>query len=308
MGVETFTARAFRADSLQIIETANAICREYRGQGFDLTLRQVYYQFVARGLLGNNDRNYKRLGSIINDARLAGLMDWSFIQDRTRNVRGSFYGFTDPGAFIENVADGYYEAIWRGQQYRPEVWVEKDALVDIVGQACEPTRTPHFSCRGYVSQSEMYDAAKRIERRRRQGHTPIVIHLGDHDPSGLDMTRDIRERLELMSWGSVEVRRIALNMDQIERYQPPPNPAKITDSRGLAYVDQYGPESWELDALEPSVLTGLIRATVEEYVDRTEMDQRIEHERQQAERLGVIADRWSDLEDNWSDVLDVIGH
>lgn len=303
---EQFITQRFRADSLEIIDTANAICAEYQEQGFNLTLRQVYYQFVARGLLANRDRNYKRLGSIINDARLAGLMDWDFIQDRTRNVRGGFGGYASPAHFIEDVVERYVEAIWRGQEYRPEVWVEKDALVDIVAQGCARDRVPHFSCRGYVSQSEMYAAAKRMERYRRRGLTPVVIHLGDHDPSGIDMSRDIQDRLELMSWGPIEVRRIALNMDQIERYSPPPNPAKLTDSRGSAYVEQYGYESWELDALEPRVLTDLIQAEIDTVVDRDLIEERRRHEDDQVDRMRAVAGRWDDLDREWEQVTDLL--
>lgn len=303
---EQFTTQGFRQDSLAIIETANAICREYMDQGYNLTLRQVYYQFVARDLLPNTQKSYKRLGNIINDARLAGLMDWSYIQDRTRDVSGAFGGFSSPAAFIQQYASYYSEAIWKGQDYRPEVWVEKDALKDVIGQACRPTRTPYFSCRGYVSQSEMYDAAKRFQTRRRQGHAPIVIHLGDHDPSGLDMTRDIRDRLTLMSWGDVPVIRIALNMDQIEQYAPPPNPAKLTDSRGEAYVEEYGSESWELDALEPRILTALIQDTLEDFIDRPTMDAALAHEAEQTARLELLADRWEELDDNWEAVTDLL--
>ena len=271
---ETFTSKAFRGSSRTIIDTANAICAEYAAQGYNLTLRQVYYQFVARGLLANKDQNYKRLGSIINDARLAGEMDWDYIQDRTRNVRGGFGGYLNPGQFIEEVVDSYVEPIWVDQHYRPEVWVEKDALVDVVARACGPDRVPHFSCRGYVSQSEMYAAAKRMERQLRRGRTPVVIHLGDHDPSGIDMTRDIRERLSLMAWEPIEVRRIALTMEQIDQYQPPPNPAKLSDSRGAGYVEEYGYESWELDALEPTVLNALIQAEIDTLVDRDALESR----------------------------------
>lgn len=305
--LEQFTEQRFRADSLAIIETANTICRDYRDQGYNLTLRQVYYQFVARDLLPNSQKSYKRLGSIINDARLAGLMDWAFIQDRTRDVEGAFGGFNSPAEFMATYADYYSEPIWRGQDFRPEVWVEKDALKDVVGQACGDTRTPYFSCRGYVSQSEMYDAAKRFQRRRRQGHTPVVIHLGDHDPSGIDMTRDIQDRLSLMSLGWVEVRRIALNMDQVEQYDPPPNPAKLTDSRGTAYVEEYGDNSWELDALEPRVLTALIQEELETVIDRETMDAALAEEQEKRERLVLLADRWDDLDDNWEAIRDIIG-
>lgn len=292
---ETFTSFNFRQASLDIIQQANEICADYQRQGFNLTLRQVYYQFVARGLLANNDRNYKRLGSIINDARLAGMMDWGYIQDRTRHTRGGFGGYTDPGHFIRSVVGGYNEALWQGQDYRPEVWVEKDALVDVIGRACGGYRVPYLSCRGYVSQSTMYEAAKRFERRVANGLTPLVIHLGDHDPSGIDMTRDIRERLALLSWGHIEVRRIALNMDQIQQYNPPPNPAKLSDSRGYTYVAEHGYESWELDALEPSVLVDLIEREIETVLDRDLFDERYAAEQANEARLQRVADRWDEV-------------
>jgi len=304
--IEPFIEKRFRGASLETIQRAIDICADYQRQGFNLTLRQLYYQFVARGLLANNDRNYKNLGGLVNDARLAGLMDWNFIQDRTRNVHGNFAGYRDPGHFIGSVANSYIEALWQGQHYRPEVWVEKEALADVVGQATADTRTPYFSCRGYVSQSEMYSAAKRFEERRDRGLTPIVIHLGDHDPSGIDMTRDIRERLTLMSWGSVEVRRIALNMDQIEEYNPPPNPAKVTDSRAEDYIRRFGSSSWELDALEPAMLVGLIQQTIAEYIDGPRWDDAVAHEQANEDRLRELSSRYDDLDAHWDRVLEVL--
>jgi hypothetical protein len=303
---ERFTANNFRKASLAIIEQANVICADYRAQGYNLTLRQVYYQFVARDLLKNTDRNYKRLGSIINDARLCGLMDWDHIQDRTREVAGSFSGWNDPGTFMDSMAERYFEALWEGQAYRPEVWVEKDALKDVIAQARAEYRVPYFSCRGYTSQTAMYDAAKRMERRRSLGQIPVVIHLGDHDPSGLDMTRDIRDRLSMMSYGPVEVRRIALNMDQIETYNPPPNPAKLTDSRGTAYVEEFGDDSWELDALEPSVLTALIREEILTMLDEEMFADRVLHETEQESLIRQVASRFTDLSDRWDEVEEVL--
>lgn len=291
----------------EVVATANTICAEYAAQGFNLTLRQLYYQFVARDYLPNRQQSYKRLGGIVNEARMSGMMDWDYLEDRGRNVRGSFSGWGSPGYFISRMADDHYsEALWLGQQFRPEVWVEKEALVDVVARGCEATRTPFFACKGYVSQSEMYDAAKRMQRRRAQGLTPVIIHLGDHDPSGMDMTRDIRERLSLMSYSDVEVRRIALNMDQIQQYDPPPNPAKLTDSRGAKYVEEYGDESWELDALEPAMLAGLIREEIDGMVDPGPWAEAVEAENANRARLGELAARYDDLDDNWDSVLEVL--
>ena len=210
---------------------------------------------VARGYIPNNERSYKNIGSLINDGRLAGLIDWHSITDRTRNLRSNGH-WDNPADVIASARYSYLLDKWEGQPNYVEVWVEKDALVDIVGQACRPLDTPYFSCRGYTSQSEMWSAAQRfIHQRDRENR--IIIHLGDHDPSGIDMTRDIQERLWLFG-ADVEVKRVALTMNQIDTYNPPPNPAKLSDSRCGKYIEQYGDESWELDALEPQVITDLI--------------------------------------------------
>lgn len=252
----------FQKKSLDLIELVNQVVDEYSAQGYELTLRQVYYQLVARGYIPNNERSYKNVGSLINDGRLAGLIDWHSVTDRTRNLRKESH-WDNPADVIASARYSYNLDKWKGQPNYVEVWVEKDALVDIVGQACSPLDTPYFSCRGYTSQSEMWSAAQRfIQQEQREKR--IIIHLGDHDPSGIDMTRDIQERLELFG-ADVYVKRVALTMNQIQTYNPPPNPAKITDSRASKYIDQFGDESWELDALEPKVITDLIKKQVTMY-------------------------------------------
>jgi hypothetical protein len=282
-----YTEQKLGAASLAVVDQANAICRDYRRQGFDLTLRQLYYQFVATGLIPNRDTEYKRLGSIINDARMAGLLDWDYIVDRTRNVAGGDGWMTDPAEVIE---PGVYSmALWQGQPNRVEAWVEKDALVGILERAASDLRLPYFACRGYTSQSEAWRAAQRIEGYLDEDGVDrvVILHLGDHDPSGIDMTRDITDRLTLFLDGDgydssqLWIHRLALNMDQVEQYGPPPNPAKITDSRAGRYIARYGRESWELDALNPTILSALVRDNALELVD---LD--LWHERQEEEREG----------------------
>lgn len=268
MSYTEFTPRRFNAGSREIIERADTILLEYAKQGYTLTLRQLYYQFVSRNVLENTERNYKRLGSIISDARLAGLIDWKHMVDRTREVKKPAV-WDNPEELLEICANMYTKNLWEGQVFRPEVWVEKDALIDIVGQACKPLQVPYFSCRGYASQSAMWEASERLNRyRETHGQTPVIIHLGDHDPSGVDMTRDNVDRLELfMGVGAVVVDRIALNMDQIKRFKPPPNPTKLSDSRASGYIKRFGYDSWELDAMEPAFLTELIERTIRDRID-----------------------------------------
>ncbi len=266
----TYQPKTFRPATQRIIDIANRICAEYAEQGFDLTLRQLYYQFVARDLLPNKQSEYSRLGSIVNDARLAGEMDWDYIVDRTRNLRDLAH-WDSPSHIIDAVAAQYRTHRWANQPHRVEVWVEKDALIGVIAKAAEAEDVPYFSCRGYTSQSELWGAAQRMIRYEQAGQKPVVIHLGDHDPSGVDMTRDIADRMALFG-ASVRVDRIALNMDQVTHYNPPPNPAKLTDSRAGGYISRYGSSSWELDALDPTTLDRLIRSTVGQYRDQDQWD------------------------------------
>lgn len=281
----------FRQSSLDLIKLVNQVIQEYQAQGYELTLRQAYYQLVARGYIPNNERSYKNIGNLINDGRLAGLIDWYAITDRTRNLRGNSHWDT-PAEVIESAKYSYRLDKWEGQPNYVEVWVEKDALVDVVGQACRPLDVPFFSCRGYTSQSEMWAAAQRFIRRD-DLEQRIIIHLGDHDPSGIDMTRDIQERLEMFG-ADVMVKRVALTMEQIDFYTPPPNPAKLTDSRCWGYIQKFGNESWELDALEPKVITDLITEQVTMYRDDTLYQQVCDQERREKRELQLLCDNYSE--------------
>jgi hypothetical protein len=303
-----------RPDSLKIVAEANAILSEYARRGIVVTLRQLYYQFVARDIIPNRQSEYKRLGSIVNDARLAGLIDWNYLQDRTRNLN-SLSHWDNPAGIIESAAQSYHRNLWAGQGNYVEVWIEKDALIGVIESVCQEFDVPYFSCRGYTSQSEMWGAGQRLLTHARDRQHVHIVHLGDHDPSGKDMSRDIADRLrEFMTHHLIrdfmrgqkleeeepakekqiqacdaavipflpQIDRVALNMDQVEQYNPPPNPAKITDSRAGAYIEEFGAESWELDALDPDVLTDLIRGAIESRLDRalwTEQKEQQERER-----------------------------
>lgn len=298
-----YIEKNFRADSLDLIRKVNEVVNDYHAQGYDLTLRQVYYQMVARDIIPNNQRSYKNLGNLINDARLAGLIDWNAIEDRTRNLRGNSHWKT-PGEIVSSAAYSYHLDHWEGQENYVEVWVEKDALIGIVGQICETLDVNHFSCRGYVSQSEMWSAAGRLKRRCESGQNIVLLHLGDHDPSGKDMSRDIVDRLSLFGVESVDFRRLALNMDQIEKYSPPPNPAKLTDSRATGYIREYGRESWELDALEPQVISDLIKKHVSHFREAGPYNEVIARERSEKSLLEELSQHWPNVAENWDDIKD----
>jgi len=294
-----YEPKKFNEASLAMIVQANRIVEEYAAQGYDLTLRQLYYQFVSRDLLPNKQSEYKRLGSVVNDARLAGFIDWSAIVDRTRNLR-SLAHWEDETDIVSSCARQFRFDKWADQKYRVEVWIEKDALVGVIDGVCSDNDVPYFSCRGYTSQSEMWSASQRmVAHSKKNNQRPVILHLGDHDPSGIDMSRDIQDRLKLFT-RSHGVRppifeRLALNMDQVEQYGPPPNPAKITDSRAAGYIAEHGDESWELDALEPAVLSGLILAWINKFRDQEKWDEAIEREEESKAALSYAAENWDKI-------------
>lgn len=284
------------ANSRALVEQCNEIIDDYTAQGFMLTLRQLYYQLVSRDLIPNTERSYKRVGSIINDARLAGLIDWSAIEDRTRNVR-SLSHWDNPADIVETVAKQFRVDMWVGQTYRPEVWIEKDALVGVIEGICRQYDVPFFSCRGYTSQSEMWGASQRMIEHAEGEQVPYILHFGDHDPSGKDMSRDITDRLNMfMGAGGLEFKRMALNMDQITQYKPPPNPAKLTDARAAGYIAEFGNSSWELDALEPRVMSDLIEGALDDLIDRPVWNRREKEIKKGRQTLQTISDNYVAVE------------
>lgn len=283
----------FRSGTLAVISQANSIIAEYQADGYDLTLRQLYYQFVARDLIDNKQSEYNKLGTAVNNGRLAGLIDWDAIKDRTRRMQQNYHELS-PEAAIRYTADCYALDTRGTQPIYIEVWVEKEALAGVVERACCSIDIPWFACRGYVSQTAMYEAAMRCRRKQRE--KVVILHLGDHDPSGVDMTRDNLDRMRLFGVG-LTVERIALNMDQVEQYSPPPNPAKLTDSRCRAYIDRYGDESWELDALDPHTLNQLIRDAAAMHTDQDARQVLIERQKTEKGLLELASEQWDDIVD-----------
>lgn len=298
----------FSPDRRTIVDQAIARIATYSDQGYSLTLRQLYYIFVSEDLFPaswadketgstNNERSYKKLGDIIGDARMAGLIDWHAIEDRTRGVNGLAHWET-ASEIVGACASQYRLDKWVGQTHRVEVWVEKDALKGVVQKAADEEDVQYFSCRGYTSLTAIWDAGQRLKRHAGNGQRPVVLHLGDHDPSGIDMSRDIEERVaQFMDGHGTELifQRIALNMDQVRKYRPPPNPAKVTDSRFKAYQNEHGDESWELDALKPKMLHDLIVSKIREYRDDVAFKNRQSIERTNKSELERASEQWGQI-------------
>lgn len=307
MSRETFIPKAFNAEHQRIIEHAVDLLEDMREQGYAVTLRSLYYQFIAEERwFPNTLQSYKRFGGIISDGRLAGEIPWDLIEDRARVAeRISFW--SDPTHIMDSVVTAYKEDLWIGQERRVHVRIEKDALIGVIDPICKRWRLPYIACRGNTSQSEAYEAGKELAREIDEGLWPLVLYLGDHDPSGIDMTRDNIDRLSLFARADIEVRRIALNRDQVDRWRLPGNPCKLTDSRsGLmsdgsirpgSYIDLHGRESWELDAIKPRDLEQIISDAVSGVIDHDKWAEREAQEEHNHGILKAIHGRWDEVED-----------
>jgi hypothetical protein len=285
--LEKFKDIKFKPDSVDRIEKCNDIIDDYKSQGLRLTLRQLYYQLVTKNVIPNVERSYKNLSSLVTDARMAGLMDWNAIEDRVRVPRVP-QEFDDLKDLVEAAIRSYRLPRWRGQENYVELWVEKDALAGVLRPIATKYHITLMVNRGYSSASAMYESAQRFINQDAEEHH--LLYLGDHDPSGEDMVRDVAERLETFG-STLHVKKLALTMDQVDQYNPPPNPAKMSDPRSDGYVAKHGNESWEVDALPPQVLTQVIEDELDMLVDQPLMDEIIEREEEDKKELQLAAVR-----------------
>lgn len=281
----------------EMICMVNQILEEYAAIGIRMNLRQIYYQFIARdwfpddwidekynlkqGLspyTKNTQKNYKRLGTIINKGRMAGHIDWDQVIDQTRDMR-SWIAYPNPQKFLDAMLPLYQRDMWKRQGARLEVWIEKEALTGVIAPVCRELRVPYFACKGCPSQSSVYEARNRILEVYEDNEIHVILYLGDHDPTGLDIDRDIEVRLNKMTGYDIEMHRIALTMPQIRKLNPPPNPVKQTDARSKKYEEEYGSECWELDALEPRYMADLLRDQIGNYIQYDIWEEDLEQER-----------------------------
>lgn len=294
---ERFQNKRFQNTTLNLLAYANAILEDHEKQGYVLSVRGLYYKFIAQDLFPdswidpaynikegldpdtkNNKKNYMNFTKMISNGRLAGLLDWSMIVDYERETISNVH-WNSPADIVKSAAQQFKTDKWEDQPYHVEVMVEKKGLKGIIGPVCKKLDVNFTLNKGYSSQTMMYEIGKRLEDKVNDEDKEIVIlYIGDHDPSGLDMDRDIAERLSMFSGLEVRTDRLALTWDQIEELNPPKNPAKLTDTRAKGYISLYGLSCWELEAMEAKELDRLVTEAVESLRDPDLWDDACEKE------------------------------
>lgn len=294
----------FRDESRALIDESNTIIADYQKDGYRLTLRQLYYQLVTRNTIRNEEKAYKKLSALLTDARYAGLVDWDAIEDRVRQPR-SQSEWSNLRSIVSAAIHSYRLPRWKGQKNYIELWTEKDAIANVLSPIAEDYHVTLMVNRGYSSASAMREAALRFKRRLipdeveypegTRGYSEhrqrrlTLLYLGDLDPSGEDMARDIKARFTEFG-APVRVRKIGLTYAQVQQYSPPPNPAKMADPRAEKYIAKYGRSSWEVDALPPRVLKQIIEGEIAKLLNRPLMDAIIAREEEDKELLRVATE------------------
>lgn len=283
---DQFRYQTFRKKTLQLLNIVCQIIEKYDAQDIQLTLRQLYYQLVAGSHIPNTQAWYGKLSRDITNARYNGIIDWDAIVDRVRipNIPAEWSSID---SILKSAMYSYRLPRWNGQDYYVELFVEKDALASVIEPVTTEFHVPFCINRGYASATALHDAADRIKsyQIRNPEVTPVILYFGDHDPSGLDMVRDITDRVAEFNIDDLIVERVALTWVQIQEHNLPPNPAKMTDTRAKEYIAKYGHESWELDALPAEVLRKLVKQAIYNYVDLEKMDVIITKENTDKEEL-----------------------
>jgi hypothetical protein len=250
--------------TLIMIETARQILEDQN----PMTVRQVYYQLVSRQVIENSRGQYQAVSSALVDARKDGSIPWEWIEDRLRRPR-TVSMWDDLGDFAQTARKAYRRDVWPTQGRLVEVWLEKDALSGIFESVLNRYGVTLNVGRGYDGWDSIHNAAERYLQWER---AVTILYFGDFDPSGEDMARSLRERLEFFKT-SPEIRKCALIQEDIELYKLPPNFTKPTDTRRAAFVARYGDQSVELDALPATILRDRLEAAVSELMDLQALEQ-----------------------------------
>lgn len=238
-------------------DVLKGILAQYAGR---ITVRQTFYQTVARNLLPNTHASYKKVGSALDWLRKSGEVDFSAIEDRGRSIT-RWQVFADPDEARAQMRDQYDEDRWDTQERRIAVLVEKAALAGIIEPVCMRWQVPFVAVRGYSSTSLAAEVADDL-------YGFEVLYFGDHDPSGHDMARDWSDRLGWLGFqADVDVTHCALLPAQVAQYALPPQPVKPKDSRSRGYQALHGDDVYELDALPPNVLEQIVETNITARLD-----------------------------------------
>lgn len=291
MATEKFKEWRPQAQTLEMLKNLESVINDYRQRGFyPLSLRQIYYQAVARGYIPNTEESYNNMGYLVKRARESGLWDWDCIEDRNRSLIENTH-FNDPKERILYAAHTYAIDKRETQPVYMECWIEKAALIGVLEPVARKYDVPCFACRGFVSSTANHEAAERFKQQAHR-RARVIIYAGDYDPCGFSIHESIADRQKMFG-ADVELIRIGLTTEQIEKYNPPPAPVKTKDTRAAGFIKKRGTSVWELDALDPQIIADLYAKEIERLTDFSLLEKSERREKHEQYLLFSLYQNWT---------------
>jgi len=240
-----------------------------------MTVRQVFYQLVSQGAIDKTEAEYKNLVCrLLAEMRKNHSLPFEWIADNLSlmwkpDTHNSLMNM------LELSQETYRRALWQGQKVHVEIWLEKEALAGVLLDVTEDWDVPLYVTRGYPSLSYIYSATEYLNEVDKPAY---LYYFGDHDPSGVDISRHVEETLREYVLDDVEIHfeRVAVEPRQIAEWHLPTRPTKRTDSR----AKNFHGGSVEVDAIAPDKLRGLCCDCIEGHINRRALNrtQRVEAE------------------------------
>jgi hypothetical protein len=279
LGAKTLALRAHVAD---IVGTFDG----------SMSVRQVFYQLVSRGAVRNTPAAYEGVSRLLVTMRRDGSIPHERIVDRTRRVH-KLAGWDGVREAMASLAAQYRRDPWDGQATHVHVACEKQALEGVFSRVVDDYGAPLYVLRGFASEAFVFEWAVEIQRVVEDGHNVVVAYFGDHDPSGLAIEQDCRDRLlghlSPSAAPSFTWRRCGLLFEDLDAYDLVNVPVKHGDSRARAYVAEHGDRAAELDALPPATLRDRILEAITSEIDVGAWEQVRAIEVAETESLSTVA-------------------
>jgi len=257
-----------------------------KGYDFALTLRQIYYQLVARQIIPNQQKYYMKLSRLCVIGRDEGILPEEAFADRLRQVDKPA-SWLDLADFMATVRRAYKKDKWAEQDVYLEIWTEKDALRGVITPVTYAYDVALLIVRGQVSRTAIYESYERFAEKIEEGKDCYLYYFGDFDPSGLSIYHSLRERIA--SHGDegqyINFERIALTPEQIEEYDLPSDPGKQADPNYKRFVAEYGDNVVELDSLPPDALREVVMNCIASHIDPQILEQVREIETEEQTKL-----------------------
>ena len=242
------------------------------------SVRHVYYVLVGRipELVPKTEPGYDTVDRACIRLRQNRRLPYSWVSDSTR-MGYHVATYQNPGQLISQHAEYYRLDLWRRADAHVEVWCESRSIAGVLLPLCRELCVSLYPTGGFSSLTQTWEAAQLMQAAA-DGRPIRVLYVGDYDPAGKHIDRDAIEKLREhltpyaqrhgmnIDYCLREVR-VAVNEDQIVKYNLPTKPRKKGDSRC--------PEikcTVEAEALPAEVLLKLLREEIEPYLPQGELD------------------------------------